>query len=171
MRILDFGAGRGAMALALREKGADVVAVEPSGSDHLTKLGLAAYSDMDKLPSNLSFDGIVCVEVLEHLLSPNDALAKLYERLKPGAWIFVTTPNAAGLPAMLAGGNWREAKKPGHILFITPVALGTLLQKTRIRDSRRLRWLVRYPGVSGARIGSSHFAAAPIGWRLTISGI
>ena len=35
MRVLDYGAGRGGMALELKKRGADVVAVEPFGCDYI----------------------------------------------------------------------------------------------------------------------------------------
>ncbi len=155
-RILDFGAGRGAMASALREAGAEILAIEPFGSDYLKGLGFNAHRDLDELPSHLRFDGIVSLEVLEHLLEPREALARLYGRLVDGGWLFVTTPNAAGLPAKLHRERWREAAKAGHVLFFTPATLKRILVETGFRDVRRLRWLVRYSGAPRLR-AALHF--------------
>jgi 2-polyprenyl-3-methyl-5-hydroxy-6-metoxy-1,4-benzoquinol methylase len=148
---MDFGAGRGAMALALRENGADVVAVDPFGHRYLRDVGLVAFADLGALPPDLCFDGIVSLEVMEHLLEPGETLAKLHERLRPGGWLFITTPNPAGLLARLSGERWREAAKPGHVLFFSPTTLRGLLKVTDFCDTRRLRWLLRYPGVSTTR--------------------
>ena len=52
MRVLDYGAGRGAMALELKKRGADVVAVEPFGCDYLIELGVSAYRDLSDLPAH-----------------------------------------------------------------------------------------------------------------------
>jgi hypothetical protein len=52
-RVLDYGAGRDAVALELEKRGADVVAVEPFGHDYLVSLGVSAYRDLFDLPARL----------------------------------------------------------------------------------------------------------------------
>jgi SAM-dependent methyltransferase len=157
MRVLDYGAGRGTMALELRKRGADVVAVEPFGHDYLVTLGVSAYRDFFDLPAPIRFDGIVCLEVIEHLRDPRGALSSLYGRLSPGGWLLVTTPNAAGLPSKLMGRRWREAAKPSHIVLFTPAALQKSLLAIGFRDVRRPRWFIRYPCASLLR-AVAHFA-------------
>jgi 2-polyprenyl-3-methyl-5-hydroxy-6-metoxy-1,4-benzoquinol methylase len=155
-RVLDFGAGRGAMALALREIGAEVVAVDPFGTDYLNSLGFESYRDLHGLPWDIKFDGIISLEVLEHLIDPKEVLETLHSKLLPGAWLFLTTPNAAGAPARLSGKRWREASKPGHILFFTPKTLRDLLARVGFRKIRRPRWLIRYPDATLQR-AAIHF--------------
>jgi 2-polyprenyl-3-methyl-5-hydroxy-6-metoxy-1,4-benzoquinol methylase len=156
MRVLDYGAGRGAMALELAKRGADVIAVEPFGHDYLVSVGVSAYRDLFDLPATIRFDGIVCLEVIEHLQDPRRVLSSLYGRLSPGGWLLVTTPNAAGLPAKLMGQRWREAAKPSHIVLFTPAALQKSLLAIGFRDVRRPRWLIRYPRTSLLR-AVAHF--------------
>jgi SAM-dependent methyltransferase len=156
MRVIDYGAGRGAMALELKRRGAHVVAVEPFGCDYLIELGVSAYRDLSDLPAALRFDGIVCLEVIEHLRDPRGVMASLYGRLSSGGWLLVTTPNAAGLPAKLMGQRWREATKPGHIVLFTPAAIRKILLEIGFCDVRRPRWLIRYPHASLSR-AVAHF--------------
>ncbi len=151
MRILDFGAGRGAMTLELMKRGAKLVAVEPFGYQFLAERGVSVYRDLAHLPDELSFDGIVSLEVIEHLRDPGGVLAGLYKRLSPGGWLLITTPNAAGLLARLMGQRWREAAKPGHIVFFTPTALSKILEKNGFSQVQRPRWLIRYPRASPLR--------------------
>ncbi len=151
LRVLDYGAGRGAMSTALIDKGADVTAVEPFGCEFLTELGISAYRELEEVPKALRFDGIVCLEVIEHLSDPGQVLRSLYDRLLPGGWLFITTPNAAGLPARRAGETWREATKPGHIVFFTPTTLRESLRNGGFRRIRRPRWFIRYPHTSPLR--------------------
>jgi SAM-dependent methyltransferase len=151
LSVMDYGAGRGAMALELARRGADVVAVEPFGCDYLTELGVSAYRDLSDLPAALRFDGIVCLEVIEHLQDPRGAMASLYARLRSGGWLLVTTPNAAGLPAKLTGPRWREATKPGHIVLFTPAAIRKTLLDAGFCEVRRAHWFIRYPHASLAR--------------------
>jgi 2-polyprenyl-3-methyl-5-hydroxy-6-metoxy-1,4-benzoquinol methylase len=150
-RILDFGAGRGAMTLELMKRGAKLVAVEPFGYEFLAERGVSVYRDLAHLPDELSFDGIVSLEVIEHLRDPSGVLAGLYERLSPGGWLLITTPNAAGLLARLMGQRWREVAKPGHIVFFTPTALSKILEKNGFSQVQRPRWLIRYPRASPLR--------------------
>jgi len=156
LRVMDYGAGRGAMALELRRWGADVVAVEPFGCDYLLDLGVSACRDLSDPPATLRFDGIVCLEVIEHLRDPRAVMADLFGRLHSGGWLLVTTPNAAGLPAKLTGPRWREAAKPGPIVLFTPAAIRKTLTDIGFCDVRRARWFVRYPQVSLAR-AAAHF--------------
>jgi 2-polyprenyl-3-methyl-5-hydroxy-6-metoxy-1,4-benzoquinol methylase len=151
MRILDFGAGRGAMTLELRKRGARPVAVEPFGYDFLAERGVSVYRDLADVPDELSFDGIVSLEVIEHLREPGGVLAALYKRLSPGGWLLITTPNAAGLAARLLGQHWREAAKPGHLVFFTPAALSKILERNGFSGVQRPRWLIRYPHASPLR--------------------
>src|SRR5258708_18074724 len=162
MRVLDYGAGRGAMSLELKKRGADVVAIEPFGSDYLIKLGIPAYRDLSELAAASQFDGIVCLEVIEHLRNPRRVLANLYGRLSPGGWLLVTTPNAAGLPAKLMGQRWREAAKPGHIVLFTPAVLRKILTAIGFCDVRRPRWFIRYPDASLPR-AVAHFGMQGLG--------
>jgi SAM-dependent methyltransferase len=144
--ILDFGAGRGAMTIALLQKGAQVIAVEPFGYDRLVDLGVSTYRDLEGLPREVRFDGIILLEVLEHLPKPRRTLEQLHQHLVPGGWLFITTPNAAGLPAKLRGERWREAVRPGHVLFFTPPTLKSLLLESGFSRIERPRRFVRYTG-------------------------
>ena len=92
--ILDFGAGRGGMSSALREMAVEVVAVEPFGYRQLRHLDIPIYRDLDEFPAELQFDGIALIEVIEHLRDPRDLLRRLNLRLKPGGWLFLTTPKS-----------------------------------------------------------------------------
>lgn|GEM_PF-1297816 len=150
-RILDFGAGRGAMSMVFREKGADVVAIEPFGYQRLESFDLPVYRDLNGLPSDLRFDGIVAIEVLEHLRDPRGLLRRLYLLLKPGGWLFVTTPNPRGLAARLCGDRWSSASKAGHILFFTAATLHRTLVELGFGTVRQTHWVLRFPGVSPAR--------------------
>ncbi len=150
-RILDFGGGMGAMATALKKQGADVIVVEPFGVDYLKNLGFDAYANLDEIPEELSFDGITSLEVVEHVLDPAETLSRLGERLAPGGWLLVTTPNPEGLTARLAGQEWREAQKPGHILFFPPSTLQSTLRQLGFDSVERQRWLLRFPNASSRR--------------------
>ncbi len=144
LKILEFGAGKGDLLKALREMGAEAVGIEPYGLDHIQKLGLPVYPSLENLPADLIFDGVISLQVIEHLPAPWDDLKKLSTRLKTGGWCYFSTPNIRGLNARLLRSGWREAKKEAHIVFFSPVSLKRLLAALDLSPSKRLRWLLIY---------------------------
>lgn len=144
LTVLDFGAGRGAMLAALSELGADVYGIDPFGAAALERRAFQAYRALSDLPRSLRFDGIVMIDVIEHLSAPGVVLTQLREILKDHGWIFIATPNVAGLAARLSGSNYREALKPGHLILFGPAGLEKLLEQSGFCSCRRLMWLVPY---------------------------
>ena len=76
-----------------------------------------------------SFDGLILSEVLEHLRDPWAVLARLRPLLRPGARVFVSTPNVAHreIIVMLLRGRW-ELRSYGpldgtHLRWFTPSSL------------------------------------------------
>lgn len=149
--ILDFGAGRGGMSAALRQFAAEVVAVEPFGYEQLRRLDIPVYPDLDELPKESRLDGIVMMEVIEHLREPCDVLRRLKLRLKPGGWLFLTTPNPRGLAALLHGRRWHSASNAGHILFFTAPTLRRVLFDLGFNNVRQTEWIIRFPDASPLR--------------------
>jgi SAM-dependent methyltransferase len=150
IRILEIGAGKGAMALELEALGASVWAVEPYGYTELKTLGVRVVRDESELPQDARFDGIVGMQVIEHLTSPGGRLSRLRTLLVDGGWILLSTPNRNGMNARIAGGGWREAQKPSHLLLFDERSIRRLLEDAGYSGFRRLRWLHGY-GRSGLR--------------------
>jgi len=92
------------------------------------------------------FDGIITIDVIEHLFSPWDTMRKLYGRLIDGGWLCVTTPNADCLKSRLIKTSWGEFHNPSHIYFLTPKSMRSIFNKLGFRKVKRLRWFVRYSG-------------------------
>lgn len=115
LRVLDFGAGRGDMLDAVRALGGEAHGVEPYGYSHLLARGHRVYRSMDEIPGNLRFDGIVTIDVVEHLAEPWNEIGRLWDLLASSGWVFIATPNPSGLGAKVLGARWKEARKPGHL--------------------------------------------------------
>ena len=144
LRLMDFGAGTGDFVVALQSAGAHVTAVDAYGRDYLRSKGIPAFGDLSELPRDTAFDGIVTSDVVEHLTAPWVDMAKFRDLLKPGGWLYVSTPNPSSLNARLTKGRWREAQKPGHIIFFTGGAMERALQKAGFERRQRLRWHLGY---------------------------
>ena len=150
LKILDFGAGRGAMSESLREMGASVECCEPYGYEYLNRQGFKVHRDLASL-SEKKFDGIVMIDVWEHLTEPWTILSLLYGLLPSGGWLYIATANPLGLNARLRGDRWREACKEGHLMFPEPCTLERMLQEVGFSRWKRVKWLIRY-SVNPAKI-------------------
>lgn len=127
-RILDYGAGRGALMNALRGAGCEAVGVEPYGRDRLAAAGFEVFEDVAQVALQEKFDGAISLDVAEHLRAPWETFAKIRSCLKPSGWFVVGTPNPTGLNALLTRSNWREAQKRTHITFMNEKTLARMLK-------------------------------------------
>lgn len=101
-RILDVGAADGFLAERLTQQGWQVTAIE---RDRELAVLAKQYScetliadlnqDVPALPN--SFDAIVCGDVLEHLVSPEDTLEALMRYLVDDGVVIISVPNVAHL--------------------------------------------------------------------------
>ncbi len=94
-RVLDVPAGRGALSLWLHERGFEVVACDlhpllfEAGGIEVRQGNLNI-----SLPfPDASFDYIVCIEGLEHIENPHQAVREFARLLRPGGRVLLTTPN------------------------------------------------------------------------------
>jgi 2-polyprenyl-3-methyl-5-hydroxy-6-metoxy-1,4-benzoquinol methylase len=154
LKGLRIGAGKGAMLIELARLGAEPCALEPYGHEYLARSGLRAYRRIEDLPRSMPFDGIVMIDVIEHLTRPWEELKALRHLLVDGGFLFVSTLNSLGLNARLNGPSWREVRKEGHVLFFSEQTLRRVLAASGFALQRRLRWLVPYH--AGALRGTLH---------------
>jgi methionine biosynthesis protein MetW len=142
---LDVGCGDGRTSgLWLLDHGCSYqgVDVSESGVEEARALGLQArrIDDASSLPfEDGSFDVIVCVEVLEHLFAPLDAVREMARVLRPGGLLIVTVPNVAYWRRrvdMVLLGRWnpvgddRAAREPWrdpHIRFFNPGSMRRMI--------------------------------------------
>ena len=146
-RCLDVGCGAGtSYAPRIVAKGARYVGVDVSpnavAAARAAGLDTRVIADAGELPfEDESFDVVTCIEVLEHLLRPDHAVAEALRVLRPGGRLVVSTPNVAywRLRANLLFGLWNPAgdelarERPWrdpHIRFFTPRTLERMLRQT-----------------------------------------
>jgi len=97
-QILDLGAGNGEFALFLKKLGKEVVCLDnsPLYIQKLKKLGFKAIlCDLNQaFPfKNQTFEGIVCLEVIEHIVQAEQLLQEVKRVLKKRGWLLISSPN------------------------------------------------------------------------------
>lgn len=136
-------------------------------------------------PSNLQtlVDAITSWDVIEHLEDPEGAIRIMRDHLKPGAWLFLSTPDAGSLAARLMGERWHYIDPVQHInLFSKANLIGTLARAgLTVRAVRsfgrhyrvsyvlnRLRYLHRQ-GAVGALAGAAVRLTGPVAsWQIPV---
>jgi SAM-dependent methyltransferase len=150
--ILDVGSGYGALAVELALAGARVTALEPCiafrelSEERAAALGLSIRhmdADAHHLPfPDESFDGVVSLQVLEHVENPKQAIHEIARVLKPGATFHIACE------------NYLAPLEPHYHVFWLPglpKLLGSLYLRLRGRDPQFLRDHITYvywPGLA-----------------------
>lgn len=140
-RVLDVGGRRSPYTVGLPI--AVTVVDLPRTSDLQTTLGLgvndevlrrlrARRSNIEKvvledmtqcsLPS-ASFDGVISVEVIEHVPDDDAFVRQIARVLKPGGWVYLTTPNGDYIT------NEGPTRNPDHVRHYHRSELATLLAR------------------------------------------
>jgi SAM-dependent methyltransferase len=98
LHLLDVPAGNGQVTEALRKLGHHVT---PADINH--RRGDYVFADMNRpLPfDDDAFDGVVCLEGIEHLLQPISLLGELIRVTRPGGSIVISTPNIMNMYSRL----------------------------------------------------------------------
>lgn len=134
LSILDVPCGAGAFSARLAALGANVVpmdieAVEPFHADRAKRI-LGDANQPLPFP-DAAFDALVTIEGIEHLENPSFYLRECARVVKPGGWIFLSTPNVDSFrsrkSAFVYGfhryfGPWSEVHKDSwHLLPVDMV--------------------------------------------------
>jgi SAM-dependent methyltransferase len=91
-RVLEVGAGRGELAVALGAVGYDIIAIDPAGSGTVRPVALL---DLDAPPA--SFDAAVAVVSLHHVEPLEPSCAQLATLVRPGGRLAVDELDVAAL--------------------------------------------------------------------------
>jgi len=140
-RVLDAGAGAGDFVAALVEDGYETVGLEVSeravalAEERHPGSTLVRHS-VEELPWPVeqgSFDAVVALEVIEHLLRPRRLLDGAHAALRPGGRVLLSTPYH-GLAKNLVLAAFRFdrhfAVEGDHIRFFSDAALRRLAGET-----------------------------------------
>jgi SAM-dependent methyltransferase len=117
-RLLDVGTARGDFLAVMRDRGWDVVGVEPAeaGNPHGLEIHRVPFPEGCDLPDE-SFDVVTAWAVFEHLYDPASAFDLCASLLRPGGTLIVQVPNLRSAHA-----RWAE-DVPRHLYFFSEPTL------------------------------------------------
>lgn len=134
-KLLDLGCGLGTFLEVARKADFNV-----SGND-ISSYAQEEVKDGSKIPfypgevskANLpkeSFDIITAWDVFEHIPQVNQTAKTVYKSLKPGGYLFLSTPNIKSWDSRLLKKYWYGYKKiPEHLVFFSPASIKKILEK------------------------------------------
>lgn len=113
---------------------AEAKQLSPQIAEHLSSGPLESASYENEM-----FDAIVLWDVIEHLWQPTDVIKLLNRILKPGGYLFLSTPNAGSLTFQLMKSKWAFMTPPEHLSFFSQQSLTFLLHN--IANMKVLYWI------------------------------
>jgi 2-polyprenyl-3-methyl-5-hydroxy-6-metoxy-1,4-benzoquinol methylase len=133
-RLVDVGCGVGTLAGALPPGDFQYVGVDVVRHPALpAEIELVrANLDRERIPmADGSADIVVSAETIEHVENPRALMRELVRLVRPGGWVFVTTPNqlsVASLLCLVARGEFQYFQRgpgmyPAHITALLEIDL------------------------------------------------
>jgi len=144
-RLLDVGCGAGGFLRVAREEGWQVEGLdvqEGFARDVRARLGVPVRCGelSDPEVQTQVFDVVTLWDVIEHVPSVNDTLARAASILSPGGVIGLSTINAASFNARIFGPHWVFWNRPGavpeHLQGFSPQGLAQALRRAGFRPVR-----------------------------------
>lgn len=131
--ILDIGCGNGNFLKYLNRHGDFVIhGVELPGKSaerakQVPELNLFLGPFEDYQSTEVRFQLITLIHVIEHLKNPIDVLKKCESMLTPEGALYIAYPNIESRQAQEYKGNWLHLDPPRHLNFIPPDVLKSLM--------------------------------------------
>jgi 2-polyprenyl-3-methyl-5-hydroxy-6-metoxy-1,4-benzoquinol methylase len=134
-RILEIGPGRGWFLSEASQAGWETWAVEVNSKalEHLRAKGIERIlvQPAEEFQAEAdSMDAVRIWDVIEHLRSPRRAMVRIYDALRPGGLLRLSTTNFASLSRWINGPEWVYLNGADHIFLFEPATISQLLEKT-----------------------------------------
>ncbi len=130
--LLDIGAYIGVFVEEAQKSGWNALGVEPSdwAAEEAQKCGLNVIQGTQDSPQIRAqqYDVITMWDVIEHVDSPSEEMAKAYELLKPGGWLVLHTMDINSLTAKVMGSRWPWFMDM-HLHYFSQKSMKQMLEK------------------------------------------
>lgn len=136
-RWLDYGCGNGGLVRYVRgERAAEIVGFDEGAmAEEARSIGLPILDQKGLDVARGGFDVVTAVEVLEHLVDPVAAVARIRGLLKPGGLFFYTTGNAEPFQRDILA--WPYLIPDIHVGVFQPRTLRKLFAQGGFRTEQR----------------------------------
>ena len=119
----------------------EAVELSVSVSESLRNLGYIVHTGSiyaDRVASVVAgkFDCVIATEVIEHDLHPSRFVAGLFNALRVGGAVCLTTGNFDSVMARFKGPGWYYLDPPAHVSFYTPRSIKKLFYDIGFRQVR-----------------------------------
>lgn len=131
-KLLDLGSGLGELLLTAMRRGWEVQGIEPNPdavkivNERLPESVFLGTLDTFR-PRDAAYDLITCVEVIEHLRFPDWSLRRMFDLLRPGGALVLTTPNVGCWQGYLLGPRWPHYHRD-HLWYFDRATLTTMVR-------------------------------------------
>ena len=133
-KLLDYGCGQGSFLAECKRQGIGAIGLEYSPSARLLceQQGLKVVTDvkgcLELHPEG--FDIITSFEVLEHFSRPKVMLDECFASLKPGGFLYLTTPNSSSVSMFVLRGDSEILGYPDHLCLFNAKSISELARLT-----------------------------------------
>jgi SAM-dependent methyltransferase len=132
-RVLDVGAGEGALLDALRSRGRDVLGIDRAASH-------PSVREMELAEVEGEWAAIVFWHSLEHLPRAGAGLDRAASILVPGGVLAIAMPNSSSFQARVFGERWFAVDFPRHLVHVPSSALLGRLRRLGMKAERVSYW-------------------------------
>ena len=159
-KLLDVGAGYGFFLEVAKQRGWEVYGTELTDEAivHCESKGLNMFKgEFHKIDfENESFDAVVSIEVLEHLNTPKEFVAKASQILRKGGILYLTTPNFNSVLRYRLKDQYNVIEYPNHLCYYTPQTLQKLFSENGFNKLE-----LKTTGISITRLRTSQGKGKP----------
>lgn len=133
--IFDIGCGSGFFLEYMRRRGWRVSGIDPSAEHIIYANRCLRLQDVHQALWPIDYEltndvNVVSLfHVIEHLLSPIEALIAINQILRPGGIVVIETPNVESWPAKVFGPRWVTLDAPRHVNLFSKRTLRYCLKK------------------------------------------
>ncbi len=152
-RVIEVGCGRGTVMSRLNESGYNVCGCDIS-SEPIAALNAGGWDvflcDIESDPLPETYDGILCLEVLQQLFDPVSVLRKLSSYLKDDGVLIISVPNEFHLWSrlmLLIGRSHLGHFDESHIRLFSPTRARSLFTRAGLRIDKVRSLSVMPPGM------------------------